>query len=55
MSDIVVQLPSAPSQKRAAANVRKKFASGTYSDHMALLRAFQVSCAAAEMHATVKV
>lgn len=34
-------LPSQPSQKRAAALARKKFASGTYSDHMALLRAFQ--------------
>ncbi|XP_066993237.2 3'-5' RNA helicase YTHDC2 [Anabrus simplex] len=34
-------LPNQPSQKRAAALIRKKFAAGTYSDHMALLRAFQ--------------
>ncbi|XP_012273815.1 probable ATP-dependent RNA helicase YTHDC2 [Orussus abietinus] len=34
-------LPSQPSEKRAAMAARKKFASGTYSDHMAVLRAFQ--------------
>lgn len=34
-------LPSQPSQKRAAMISRKKFAAGTYSDHMAVLRAFQ--------------
>lgn len=34
-------LPSQPSQKRAALLARKKFAAGTYSDHMAVLRAFQ--------------
>ncbi|XP_046559065.1 3'-5' RNA helicase YTHDC2-like [Haliotis rubra] len=34
-------LPSQPHQKRSAAMARRKFASGTFSDHMALLRAFQ--------------
>ncbi|PSN46949.1 putative ATP-dependent RNA helicase YTHDC2 [Blattella germanica] len=34
-------LPAQPSQKRASCLSRKKFAAGTYSDHMALLRAFQ--------------
>ncbi|XP_011312776.1 probable ATP-dependent RNA helicase YTHDC2 [Fopius arisanus] len=34
-------LPSQPSQKRAATAVRKTFAGGSYSDHMAVLRAFQ--------------
>lgn len=34
-------LPSQPYQKRAAAMSRRKFAAGTFSDHMALLRAFQ--------------
>ncbi|XP_067667138.1 3'-5' RNA helicase YTHDC2-like isoform X1 [Haliotis asinina] len=34
-------LPSQPYQKRSAAMARRKFASGTFSDHMALLRAFQ--------------
>ncbi|KAG7197988.1 hypothetical protein KM043_016214 [Ampulex compressa] len=34
-------LPSQPSQKCAVAAVRKKFATGTFSDHMVLLRAFQ--------------
>ncbi|KAH0950534.1 hypothetical protein HN011_001845 [Eciton burchellii] len=34
-------LPSQPSQKRALAAARKKFATGTYSDHMVVLRAFQ--------------
>ncbi|XP_049836121.1 3'-5' RNA helicase YTHDC2-like isoform X3 [Schistocerca gregaria] len=34
-------LPTQPSMKRAASAARKKFAAGTYSDHMALLRAFQ--------------
>lgn len=34
-------LPAQPSQKRAAMISRKKFAAGTYSDHMAVLRAFQ--------------
>ncbi|XP_070542906.1 3'-5' RNA helicase YTHDC2-like [Ptychodera flava] len=34
-------LPNRPSEKRAALMVRKKFAAGTNSDHMALLRAFQ--------------
>lgn len=34
-------LPSQPSQKRASAMSRHKFSSSTYSDHMALLRAFQ--------------
>ncbi|XP_015596401.1 probable ATP-dependent RNA helicase YTHDC2 [Cephus cinctus] len=34
-------LPGQPSQKRAANVSRKKFAAGSYSDHMALLRAFQ--------------
>ena len=37
-------LPAQPSQKRASFLSRKKFSAGTYSDHMALLRAFQVSC-----------
>ena len=35
-------LPAIPAQKRAAAAARKKLASNTYSDHMTLLRAFQV-------------
>ncbi|XP_014486716.1 PREDICTED: probable ATP-dependent RNA helicase YTHDC2 [Dinoponera quadriceps] len=34
-------LPSQPSQKRALTAARKKFATGTYSDHMVVLRAFQ--------------
>ncbi|XP_015520709.1 3'-5' RNA helicase YTHDC2 [Neodiprion pinetum] len=34
-------LPSQPSQKRAATLSRKDFSAGTYSDHMAVLRAFQ--------------
>lgn len=34
-------LPSQPSQRCAALLARKKLASGTYSDHMAVLRAFQ--------------
>ncbi|KAK0178149.1 hypothetical protein PV328_002126 [Microctonus aethiopoides] len=34
-------LPNQPSQKRAATAIRKKFSADTYSDHMALLRAFQ--------------
>lgn len=36
-------LPMQPSQKRASMLCRKRFAAGTFSDHMALLRAFQVS------------
>lgn len=35
-------LPSQASQKRAAMLCRKRFTAGTFSDHMALLRAFQV-------------
>lgn len=35
-------LPSQSAQKRAALHCRKRFTSSTYSDHMALLRAFQV-------------
>lgn len=35
-------LPTLASQKRAAMLCRKRFAAGTFSDHMALLRAFQV-------------
>ncbi|XP_064618810.1 3'-5' RNA helicase YTHDC2-like [Lineus longissimus] len=34
-------IPAQPSQKRAANLARRKFSAGTYSDHMALLRAFQ--------------
>lgn len=34
-------LPMQPSQKRAVTIVRKKFATGTFSDHMVVLRAFQ--------------
>ncbi|KAJ0012741.1 hypothetical protein NQD34_017075 [Periophthalmus magnuspinnatus] len=34
-------LPTQGSQKRAALLCRKRFTSGTFSDHMALLRAFQ--------------
>uniref|UniRef100_A0A8C9NPJ3 3'-5' RNA helicase YTHDC2 n=1 Tax=Serinus canaria TaxID=9135 RepID=A0A8C9NPJ3_SERCA len=34
-------LPTLASQKRAAMLCRKRFAAGTFSDHMALLRAFQ--------------
>lgn len=39
---VSVLLPSQPYQKRASAMSRRKFAAGTCSDHMALLRAFQV-------------
>lgn len=35
-------LPAESSQKRAALQSRKRFTSNTFSDHMALLRAFQV-------------
>uniref|UniRef100_A0A8B9HP93 RNA helicase n=1 Tax=Astyanax mexicanus TaxID=7994 RepID=A0A8B9HP93_ASTMX len=35
-------LPAQASQKRAAMLCRKRFAANTFSDHMALLRAFQV-------------
>nr|KAG5703112.1 hypothetical protein BaRGS_012174 [Batillaria attramentaria] len=35
-------LPALPSQKRASNMARRKFAAGTFSDHMALLRAFQM-------------
>ena len=35
-------LPGQASQKRAAMLCRKRFTAGTFSDHMALLRAFQV-------------
>lgn len=35
-------LPALASQKRAAMLCRKRFTAGTFSDHMALLRAFQV-------------
>ncbi|KAJ8304720.1 hypothetical protein KUTeg_018303 [Tegillarca granosa] len=34
-------LPTQPYQKRASLTARRKFAAETYSDHMALLRAFQ--------------
>lgn len=34
-------IPSQPSNKQAAILARKEFAAGTYSDHMAVLRAFQ--------------
>ncbi|XP_023236112.1 probable ATP-dependent RNA helicase YTHDC2 [Centruroides sculpturatus] len=34
-------IPSLPAQKRAACLARKKLAADTFSDHMALLRAFQ--------------
>lgn len=34
-------LPSKPADKRASSLAKKKFAADTYSDHMALLRAFQ--------------
>lgn len=36
-------LPTLASQKRAAMLCRKCFTAGTFSDHMVLLRAFQVS------------
>lgn len=36
-------IPTENSQKRSALNCRKHFASNSFSDHMALLRAFQVS------------
>ncbi|KAF2986805.1 hypothetical protein EK904_004766 [Melospiza melodia maxima] len=36
-------LPALASQKRAAMLCRKRFTAGTFSDHMVLLRAFQVS------------
>ncbi|XP_063990992.1 3'-5' RNA helicase YTHDC2-like [Diachasmimorpha longicaudata] len=35
-------LPSQPSQRRAATAARKTLAAGSYSDHMAVLRAFQL-------------
>ncbi|XP_071450252.1 3'-5' RNA helicase YTHDC2-like [Hetaerina americana] len=35
-------IPSQPSQKRASDSSRKKLAAGSFSDHMVLLRAFQV-------------
>lgn len=35
-------LPMVASQKRAAMLCRKRLAAGTFSDHMVLLRAFQV-------------
>jgi len=35
-------LPTVASQKRAAMLCRKRLAAGTFSDHMVLLRAFQV-------------
>ncbi|MEJ1281551.1 hypothetical protein NN561_012501 [Cricetulus griseus] len=35
-------LPTQASQKRAAMLCRKRFTAGTFSDHMALLRAFQI-------------
>ncbi|MEQ2178152.1 3'-5' RNA helicase ythdc2 [Goodea atripinnis] len=35
-------LPTESSQKRAALQSRRRFTSNTFSDHMALLRAFQV-------------
>ena len=38
---LAVILPNHPSQKRISLSVRKKYASNTFSDHMALLRAFQ--------------
>ncbi|ROT84085.1 putative ATP-dependent RNA helicase YTHDC2 [Penaeus vannamei] len=34
-------LPKHPNEKRSATAVRRKFTSGTYSDHMVLLKAFQ--------------
>ena len=40
---VPVLLPGQPSQRRAANMSRRKFSSGTFSDHMSLLRAFQVS------------
>ena len=43
---ITVVLPAQAYQKRAAAAIRRKFAAGTFSDHMALLRAFQVRISA---------
>ena len=42
MCNVSVTLPTQPYMKRSAAMSRRKFAAGTYSDHMALLRAFQV-------------
>ena len=36
-----VLIPAEPYRKREAAMARRRFASGTYSDHMVLLRAFQ--------------
>ena len=35
-------MPLQPSKKQAAMLARKEFAAGTYSDHMAVLRAFQI-------------
>jgi ATP-dependent RNA helicase YTHDC2 len=36
------QLPASPAWRRSASDAKRKLSSGTYSDHMALLRAFQV-------------
>ena len=39
---ISVLLPPLPFEKRNVTALRKEFSAGTYSDHMVLLRAFQV-------------
>jgi len=36
------QLPANPAWRRAAVEAKRKLSAGTFSDHMALLRAFQV-------------
>ena len=41
---ISVLLPPLPFQKREVQALRKEFSAGTFSDHMVLLRAFQVIC-----------
>ena len=39
---ITVLLPAQPSEKRQVGTIRHDFAASTYSDHMTLLRLFQV-------------
>lgn len=42
-------LPAQGSQKRAALHCRKRFTSNSFSDHMALLRAFQVGVSSSDL------
>lgn len=43
-------LPAQGSQKKAALDCRKSFTSSSFSDHMALLRAFQVGKGSCKKH-----